>query len=75
MQTKIQLKHPAGKKAVSMDKAKYDLLKNGLSSTWKQEMKLSRSETHHLLNLQLSGRTTDSGQNIPAFNTKGLDGA
>jgi len=46
MQTKIQLKHPAGKKAVSMDKAKYDLLKNGLSSTWKQEMKLSGSEAH-----------------------------
>lgn len=27
MQTKIQLRHPAGKKAISMDKAKYDLLK------------------------------------------------
>ena len=75
MQSKIQLKHPAGKKAVSMDKAKYDLLKNGSLSTWKQKMKLSGLETHHLLNLQLSGRTTDSGQKMPAFNTKDLDGS
>ncbi|HKR05555.1 MAG TPA: hypothetical protein VJY62_13050 [Bacteroidia bacterium] len=27
METKIQLRHPAGKNAVSMDKAKYDVLK------------------------------------------------
>ena len=27
METKIQLRHPAGKKAVSMDKGKYDALK------------------------------------------------
>ena len=30
MEQKIQLKHPAGKKAVSMDKAKYDVLKKVL---------------------------------------------
>ena len=30
MAQKIQLKHPAGKKAVSMDKDKYDLLKKVL---------------------------------------------
>ena len=30
METKIQLKHPAGKKAVSMDKDKYDILKKAL---------------------------------------------
>ena len=30
MQTKIQLRHPTGKKAVSMDKTKYDLLKDAL---------------------------------------------
>ena len=28
METKIQLKHPAGKKAVSISKDKYDVLKN-----------------------------------------------
>ena len=27
MEAKIQLKHPAGKKAISMDKGKYDTLK------------------------------------------------
>ena len=30
MEQTIQLKHPAGKKAVSMDKGKYDLLKKPL---------------------------------------------
>jgi len=30
METKIQLKHPAGKKAVSMDKDKYDILRKVL---------------------------------------------
>ena len=30
MEQKIQLKHPAGKKAVSMDKGKYDVLKKAL---------------------------------------------
>ncbi len=29
-ETKIQLKHPAGKKAVSMDKGKYEVLKKSL---------------------------------------------
>lgn len=42
MEQKIQLKHPAGKKAVSMDKAKYDVLKNNLISHLK-----SKGESTH----------------------------
>lgn len=30
MEQKIDLKHPAGKKAISMDKQKYDLIKNSI---------------------------------------------
>lgn len=30
METKIQLKHPAGKRAVSMDRGKYDILRKVL---------------------------------------------
>ena len=42
MQSKIQLKHPAGKKAVSMDKAKYDLLKEALL----KHLKVNGESTH-----------------------------
>ena len=37
METKIQLRHPAGKKAVSMDKAKYEVLKKALVSHLKSK--------------------------------------
>jgi hypothetical protein len=42
MQTKIQLKHPTGKKAVSMDKEKYDLLKYALLN----HLKINDELTH-----------------------------
>lgn len=42
METKIQLMHPAEKKAVSMDKTKYDVLKKVLIS----HLKTKRESTH-----------------------------
>ena len=30
METKLQLKHPAAKKAISMDKSRYEMLRNSL---------------------------------------------
>jgi RNA:NAD 2'-phosphotransferase (TPT1/KptA family) len=37
MEQKIQLKHPAGKKAINMDKEKYDLMKKAVLSCLKKE--------------------------------------
>jgi hypothetical protein len=37
MDQKIQLKHPAGKKAVRIDKEKYDVLKNSLMNCLKNK--------------------------------------
>lgn len=42
MQQTIQLKHPAGKKAVSMDKGKYDLVKKPLL----RQLKARDGSTH-----------------------------
>lgn len=42
METKIQLKHPAGKKAVKMEKAKYDAIKEVLIS----QLKSNGASTH-----------------------------
>ena len=42
MEQKIELIHPAGKKAVSMDKQKYDLISNALFS----HIKTSGNATH-----------------------------
>lgn len=44
METKIQLKHPAGKKAVSMDKAKYDVLKEALLNRLKTKGESTHTE-------------------------------
>ena len=44
METKIQLKHPAGKKAVRMDKGKYDTLKKVLLNHLKAKGESSHSE-------------------------------
>jgi hypothetical protein len=42
MQTKIQLRHPTGKKAISMEKTKYDLLKESLLN----HLKIKGESTH-----------------------------
>ena len=42
METKIQLLHPAGKKAVSMDRGKYDVLKTAILNHLE-----SRGESSH----------------------------
>ncbi len=44
MQTKIQLRHPTGKKAVSMDKTKYDLLKDALLNHLKKNGESTHKE-------------------------------
>jgi hypothetical protein len=44
MEEKIQLKHPAGKKAVSMDSIKYDILKNALINHLKKNGESTHAE-------------------------------
>jgi hypothetical protein len=44
METKIQLKHPAGKKAVSMDKGKYDVLKKAILNCLTKNGALTHTE-------------------------------
>ncbi len=44
METKIQLKHPVGKKAVSMDKGKYDVLKKVLLNRLKTKGESTHKE-------------------------------
>ena len=44
MEAKIQLKHPAGKKAVSMDKSKYDTLKKAVLNHLKANGESSHKE-------------------------------
>ncbi len=44
MEQKIQLKHPAGKKAVSMDKEKYDALKKALLNRLKAKGESTHTE-------------------------------
>lgn len=44
MEQKIQLIHPAGKKAVSIDKGKYDLLKKALLNYLKTKGESTHSE-------------------------------
>ena len=44
MEQKIQLKHPEGKKAVTMNKLKYDALKNGLLNHLKKRGELTHVE-------------------------------
>jgi hypothetical protein len=44
MEQKIQLKHPAGKKAVSMDKGKYDIMKKALLNLLGTKSELTHTE-------------------------------
>jgi len=44
METKIQLQHPEGKKAVSMDQNKYDVLKNAILNTLRVKGELTHKE-------------------------------
>jgi hypothetical protein len=44
MENRIQLKHPSGKKAVSMDKDKYDCIKNALLHCLKKKGELTHKE-------------------------------
>ena len=60
MATTIQLKHPAGKKAVSMDKNKYDSLKKSLLN----HLKINGESTHGDL---LQGITKDFKKNKIKF--------
>lgn len=44
MEQKIQLKHPEGKKAVTMNKSKYDVLKNVILNHLKKKGELTHVE-------------------------------
>ncbi|MDP9229060.1 MAG: hypothetical protein M3O67_00140 [Bacteroidota bacterium] len=44
MEQKIQLKHPAGKHAVSIDKDKYDTIKKALVNSLKKKVELTHKE-------------------------------
>ncbi len=44
MEKTIQLKHPAGKKAISMDRAKYDLLRTVILNCLKTNEALTHTE-------------------------------
>ena len=44
MEQKIQLRHPAGKKAVSMDKVKYETMKKAFMNSLKKKNELSHTE-------------------------------
>ncbi|MEP7231413.1 MAG: hypothetical protein ABI691_14225 [Ginsengibacter sp.] len=44
MEQKVQLKHPEGKKAVTMTKSKYDALKNALLNHLKEKEELTHVE-------------------------------
>ena len=44
METRIQLHHPAGKKAVSMDENKYEILKKIILNQLKAQGELSHTE-------------------------------
>jgi len=44
MEQKIQLKHPTGKKAVSMDNANYELFKNYILKNLKEKGEMSHTE-------------------------------
>jgi hypothetical protein len=49
METKIQLKHPVGKKAVSMDKEKYEVVKKALVSHLKSKGESTHTEILHAI--------------------------
>lgn len=49
METKMQLKHPAGKKAIRMDTAKYDVLKNTLMKQLKAKGELTHEEMYRAI--------------------------
>jgi len=44
LKQKIQLKHPAGKKAISMDKGKYDVLKKAILNCLEKNGALTHTE-------------------------------
>lgn len=58
MKTKIQLKHPAGKKAVSMDKDKYDTLKKVLLNRLKTKGESTHTEILHAVSEYLKKNET-----------------
>ncbi len=49
MEQKIQLQHPAGKKAISMDKEKYELLKKTVLNCLKKEGALTHKEIFKMI--------------------------
>lgn len=51
MEQKIQLKHPAGKKAVNMDKDKYEVLKQALLNY----LKIAGESTHTEISKTITG--------------------
>jgi hypothetical protein len=44
MEQKIQLKHPAGKKAISMDKEKYTVIEKSILNCLKSKKELTHAE-------------------------------
>ncbi|CAN5420426.1 hypothetical protein BH11BAC2_BH11BAC2_13930 [soil metagenome] len=51
MEERIQLKHPEGKKAVTMDKSKYDTLKNAILNQLKMNGELTHVELFNAITL------------------------
>ena len=49
MQQKIQLLHPQGKKAISMDELKYDMLKKSLIKSLKAEKELAHKKIFQMI--------------------------
>ena len=49
MDNKIQLKHPTGKKAISMDKEKYGVIEKSLLICLKGKAELTHKEILHLI--------------------------
>lgn len=59
METKVQLKHPEGKKAIRVDKEKYDLLKRFLLKVLKANGELTHSEISQAIILDLKKNKID----------------
>jgi hypothetical protein len=53
MEQKIQLRHPAGKKALRMDKGKYDTLKKMILNHLKIKGESTHTEIFHSINEEL----------------------
>jgi hypothetical protein len=57
MVTRKQLKHPAGKKAVSMDREKYEMMKKAVLSVLKSKGELTHTDLLHEVNTYFKEHT------------------